>query len=146
MSKKKCWPQAAGQLDGLHEREAEHVGVEVDGPRHVAAHEREVVQASDRRADASGSVMRSPSGRDEHDAAHEALHQLAADALGHEVDVEDGVGADHVDVAVDALQLVVEVVHRRAARREDVAHDVAAAPHDVGDRQPQLLLLEQVET
>ncbi len=35
----------------------------------------------------------------------------ATDAFGDEVDVEHGVGADHVDVAVEALELVVEVVH-----------------------------------
>ena len=69
----------------------------------------------------------------------------ATDAFGDEVDVEHGVGADHVDVAVEALQLVVEVVRRRAARGEDLADHVAATPHDVGEREAKLLLGRQIE-
>ena len=35
-----------------------------------------------------------------------------ADVFGDEVDVDDRMGSDHVDVAVDALHLVGKVVHR----------------------------------
>ena len=35
------------QLDGLDQREAEDVGVEVDRPFHIAAHQCEVVHAAD---------------------------------------------------------------------------------------------------
>ena len=70
---------------------------------------------------------------------------LAADAFGDQVDVEDRVRAHHVDVAVDALELVVEVVHRRAARLHDLAHDVAALLDDVRDAEAQVQLAEQVE-
>jgi len=36
---------AGRQLDGLDQRHTQHVAVELDGPGHVAAHQREVVDA-----------------------------------------------------------------------------------------------------
>jgi hypothetical protein len=69
----------------------------------------------------------------------------APNTFGNQVDVEHGVSADHVDIAVESLELVVEVVHRRPARREDLADRVPAHPHDVGNRETQLQLCRHVE-
>ena len=40
-------PRAAGQVQRLDQRHTEHVAVEVDGARHVRAHQRDVVDAAE---------------------------------------------------------------------------------------------------
>src|SRR5262245_22658893 len=71
--------------------------------------------------------------------------ELAAEVEGSRIDVEDGVRTDHVHVAVDALQLVVEEVSAGAARFHHISHDVAGHPHHVCDRHPQLEVIEKAE-